>query len=127
MSDCRCSIPRAKSIFIETILRDQICQYLHDNKLLSKNQYGFRKKFSTIDSLLFCTEFIRNKTGINNFVTAAFLDLSKAFDSINYDILDIKLGNLGFDENSKISLQTKEVSLQTAANLLYYMIANQMN
>ena len=51
-------------------------------------------------------EFIRNKTDINNFVTAAFLDLSKAFDSINYDILDIKLGNLGFDENSKNLLRS---------------------
>ena len=84
------SITPCLSKIIETILRNQICQYLHDNKLLSKNQYGFRKKFSTIDSLLFCTEFIRNKTDIINFVTAAFLDLSKAFDSINYDILDIK-------------------------------------
>ena len=100
------SITPCLSKIIETILRDQICQYLHDNKLLSKNQYGFRKKFSTIDSLLFCTEFIRNKTDINNFVTAAFLDLSKVFDSINYDILDIKLGNLGFDENSKNLLRS---------------------
>ena len=100
------SITPCLSKIIETILRDQICQYLHDNKLLSKNQYGFRKKFSTIDSLLFCTEFIRNKTDNNNFVTAAFLDLSKAFDSINYDILDIKLGNLGFDENSKNLLRS---------------------
>ena len=90
----------------ETFLRDQTCQYLHDNKLLSKNQYGFRKNFSSIDSLLFCTEFIRNKTDINNFVTAAFLGLSTAFDSINYDILDIKLGNLGVDENSKNLLRS---------------------
>ena len=93
-------------MIIETILRDQIGQYLLDNKLLSKNQYGFRKKFSTIDSLLFCTEFIRNKTDINNFFTAAFFDLSKAFDSINYDILDIKLGCLGFDESSNNLLRS---------------------
>ena len=58
------SITPCLSKIIETILRDQICQYLHDNKLLSKNQHGFRKNFSTIDSLLFFTEFIRNKTDI---------------------------------------------------------------
>ena len=34
-------------------------------------------------------------------VTAPFLDFSKAFDSINYETLDIKLDSLGFDENSK--------------------------
>ena len=91
-------------------MRDQISQYLHDNKLLSKIQYGFRKKISTIYSLLFCTEFIKNKIAINNFFTAAFLDLSKVFDSINYDIFDIKSDNLGFDESSKnilISFVTK--------------------
>ena len=35
------------------------------------------------------------------FVTAPFLDFSKAFDSINYETLDIKLDSLGFDESSK--------------------------
>ena len=32
--------------------------------------------------------------------------LSKGFDSINYDILDIELGNLGFDESSKNLLRS---------------------
>ena len=51
-------------------------------------------------------KFIENKTDINNLVTAAFFDLLKAFDSINYAILDIKLGNLGFDESSKNLLRS---------------------
>ena len=100
------SITPCLSKIIENILRDQNCQYLYDNKFLSKNQYGFRKKFPTINSLLFCTESIKNKTGINNFVAAEFLDLSKDFDSINYKILDIKLSNLGFDESLKILLRS---------------------
>ena len=87
------SITPCLSKIIETILRDQVCQYLLNNKL----------PISTIDSLLFCTEFIKIKTDINNFVTASFLDLSKAFDSINNDILDIKLG---FDESSKNLLRS---------------------
>ena len=62
--------------------------------------------FSTVVFLLFCTEFIKNKTDINRFVTAAFLDLSKAFDSINYNVLDTKLGNLGFDESSENLLRS---------------------
>ena len=37
------------SKIIETILTNQVCQYLHDKILLSKNHFGFRKKYSTID------------------------------------------------------------------------------
>ena len=79
---CPISVTPCLSKIIETILRNQICQYLHDNNFLCKCQYGFRKKNSAIDSLLFCTEVINSRTEISNFVTAAFLELSKAFDSI---------------------------------------------
>ena len=46
---------------------------------------------------MYATEFIRKETDENKFVTAAFLDLSKVFDSINHEILSIELGNLGCD------------------------------
>ena len=82
-------------------MNNQNCQCLHHNNLLSIDQYGFRTKYSTIDSLLFCTEIIKSKTDVSNVVTAAFLDLSKAFDSMNYEFLIIKLDNLGFDDSSK--------------------------
>ena len=71
------SITPCLSKIIETILRDQICQFVHDNKLLSENQYGFRKKFSTIDSLLFCTEFIRNNLTLTILSQQHFLTYQK--------------------------------------------------
>ena len=59
----------------------------------------------------------QKKTDINNFVTAALLDLSKAFDSINYDILEFKLGNLGFDESSKNLLRSFVTNLRQSVVL----------
>ena len=46
---------------------------------------------------MYATEFIRKKSDENKLVTAAFLDLSEAFDSIIYEKLSIKLNKLGFD------------------------------
>ena len=41
------------------LLRDQILAYLEENKLLATTQFGYRRKVSTADALLNCTEKIR--------------------------------------------------------------------
>ena len=98
------SITPCLSKIIEIILRDQICQYLHDNNLLSKNQYGFRKSF--LPSISYYSAQNSSETTLTLTILSQQHFLTyPAFDSINYDILDIKLGNLGFDESSKISLK----------------------
>ena len=81
-------------------MRNQINDYLNVNRLSSKHQYRFKKKRPTIDAIMYATEFIRRETDKNKFVTTAFPDLSKAFDSINQEILNIKLDNLGFDTSA---------------------------
>ena len=50
----------------ETLLSDQIVDYLWSEKLITKTQYGFRKRFSTTDAITYCTEFIRSETDKNN-------------------------------------------------------------
>ena len=70
----------------EHLLREQTLEYLEKFALLSNTPFGFRNKVSTIDALVHCTETIRYRINQNNFITAALLDLSKAFDSINLKI-----------------------------------------
>ena len=91
------SITSALSNVFEKVISEQIKDYLVQNKLLSPFQFGFRSKCSTTDALLLATEKIRLNIDNNNFVAAAMLDLSKAFDSISHEILFKKLKAFNFD------------------------------
>ena len=94
------SITSALAKIFEKILRQQISEYLTENNLLSQMQFGFRSNYSTTDALLFATENIRQSLDQNQFVAAALLGLSKAFDSISRGILFEKLEELNFDSNA---------------------------
>ncbi len=67
---------------------------------MSNIQFGFRKTFSTNDTLLQISETFRKELDAGNMTAVAFLDLSKAFDSINHVILQTKLAMLGLGEES---------------------------
>ena len=72
--------------------------FLNRNNVLSPSHFGFEDSFSSTDALHFATENIRKKIDQNEYVTAAFLDLSKAFDSISHSILLEKLRDLNFNK-----------------------------
>ena len=92
------SITPALSKIFEKIIKDQMIAFLNRNNVLSPSQFGFQAGFSSTDALHFATENIRKKIDQNEHVTAAFLDLSKAFDSISHSILLEKLRELNFNK-----------------------------
>ena len=87
-------LPTIGKVF-EKIIHDQLSTYLDLHKLLSPNQFGFRKEVSTEQANLTILEEIYKNLNEKKIILLLTLDLSKAFDSIDHDILIHKLLNLG--------------------------------
>ena len=67
---------------------------------LSKYVTGFRKSHGTQHSLMIMLEKWKNVLDKGEYVCVLFMDLSKAFDTINHDLLLAKLRAYGFSNNA---------------------------
>ena len=70
------------------------------NQFLSPYLCGYRQGFSTRQALVSLTEKWKAILDRNGYAGAVLMDLSKAFDTINYDFLTAKLNAYGFTKNS---------------------------
>ena len=85
------------SKLFEKLLSEQIYNYLESNKLLNAAQFGFRRNLSCELALTTLMEYLRNALDSGNDIIAVFLDLSKAFDTIDHELLLHKLQYYHFD------------------------------
>ena len=79
------------SKIIEKIVHDRLYLYLENNNIFYKYQFGFRANHSTNHALTEITEQIRNACEKGLYTCSIYFDLQKAFDTINKNILQVKL------------------------------------
>ena len=88
VNNCRpISVISVFSRMLERLTHDQLFEFLKINKSITCNQAAFRKLYSTITSLIGSIDFWYENIDRSNVNPTIFLDLKKAFDTVDHDML----------------------------------------
>jgi hypothetical protein len=79
----------------EKLMYSRLSSFLDRHKILYSRQYGFRKSYSTTHTILNIIERIRQSLDKGQFACGIFVDLQKAFDTVDHAILCKKLNHYG--------------------------------
>ena len=80
---------------MEKLIFKRIYEFLEKYNCLYDLQFGFRSKHSIVHALISITESIRSALDDSKFVCGIFVDLQKAFNTVNHNILLNKLSHYG--------------------------------
>ena len=80
------SLLTAISKLFEKVVFSQLYEYFHKNNLFYDSQYGFLKNHSTEYAAMELTDKVLKDIDEKNISLAIFMDLSKAFDTLDHNI-----------------------------------------
>ena len=119
------SILNSLNKVFERLLHKQLYDYLESNDLLPSFQYGYRKQHSTCHATLDFTKQIETVLDKNEAAVSIFMDLSKAFDTVDKTILCRKLNELGIQGiNNKLIenyMTGRYFYMKNENNIAYHM------
>ena len=80
---------------LERVVNDQLCDFLNTQNFFAAEQSGFRSNHSTQTAVLDVADHILNNMDSGKVTGAIFLDLKKAFDTVDHQILLSNLHSYG--------------------------------
>ena len=83
------------SKILERIMYNRLYTFLCEHNILYKKQFGFQAGHSTDHAIIQLVQEILQSFNENKFTLGVFIDLSKAFDTVDHKILLAKLQNYG--------------------------------
>ena len=89
------SVLNVFSKVLERAVHNQLNEYLEKKSILYHKQSGFRSRFSTDSCLIGLTDYVKSEVKRGNFVGMILIDLAKAFDTVDHDVLLSKLEAVG--------------------------------
>ena len=90
-------LPAISKIF-EKLINTQLTEQIEDNDILPNTQFGFRKGKNTINAVELLVQEIQKAKILKEKVLCVFIDVSKAFDCCNHEILLNKLKSIGLNK-----------------------------
>jgi len=94
------------SKILEKIVKGRMYDYLCSNPFFFTGQYGFLDKSSVVNAAFDCFTILQSALDNHSFGGGIFVDLSKAFDTVNHDILLYKLNLAGFTQKTHFWLSS---------------------
>lgn len=80
---------------LEKCIKTRLLNFVEKYNILSPNQFGFRPKLSTSDAIYELTSKLYKSLDDNKKSMAVFIDLAKAFDTVDHALLVRKLYQIG--------------------------------
>ena len=90
----------------ETVIYETIFDFIYKHKILSEKQFGFIKNKEIRDALSYITKRVYENLDKSKPIIVAFLDLAKAFDTVDHNILLHKLQAYGIRGNAYKLIQS---------------------